>query len=160
MEMILDNEETGCREVHIERVLTSAAPALSIPKIAIEMRLTPMYAPWGTYAKPTGWGQHNGARVKKNRSGVKRSAEETALLTQIFDLWEAIPAKGRGNNRMSLAQFIATLQQQLPPDISQASIAMFFVQERKRRHNRSKRADLKRNAQRDIAKPTEQDITL
>lgn len=147
MEMIWDNAESNCREVHYAHMARGAAIIMSIPRIAIELKLTPLYAPWGTYPKPTGWGQHNGARVKKQgqRSGVKRSEEETALLRDLFERWTK---QRKGKAGTNLEKFMAMQNPPLPPQITKQSMANFFVMERRRRQRSSQRTDLPRSNKR------------
>lgn len=92
-DMIFDNPKTMCREV-LDNVnsVQAATIALSIPRAAIELKLTPFFMPWGTYAEPAKWGSRiitPGQFVP--RSGVPVPAEIKAVLKELMQLWDATP---------------------------------------------------------------------
>ena len=95
-DLIYDNPETMCREVHvIHNALEAGSLLLSIPKAAIDLRMSPMFMPWGTYATRSRWGCAGMTKPHKfnPRCGIRRNPEELAKLQAVVNEWMIVDRK-------------------------------------------------------------------
>lgn len=101
-EYLFDNPKTLCREL-TESFSTGGVEGvclISIPKAAIDAKLSVFPKPWGTYSEKLNLSKK--VHSKNPKSGIKRSAEEEKILLTLKEEWERC---SKDNRNLTRAQF-------------------------------------------------------
>ncbi len=134
-EYIFDNPETLCRELTetFSNGKTAAVCMISIPKSAIDNRLSVFPRAWGSYANKFNLSKKSNFTMKT--SGTKRGPEEENVLLNLKVMWDHAR---KLNKNFSRAQFWEDHGKQAP-GVTMDAFATFCSRENKKAGNTKQR---------------------